>query len=107
MDRSTPIKLIRRSYGVDELLQPVPVETSRTVFAAVRSISRAEFVAAGQMGMTPTWQLTMFAPDYELEDLVAFTPPGSDTEKRYSVYRTYRGRNEELELYLQTEVGTK
>lgn len=107
MDRSTPIKLINTSYQMDAMLQPVPVETSRTVFAAIQSISRAEFLAAGQMGLTPSWEMTIFAPDYEGEQIVAFTPPGSDTEERFTVYRTYIGRNEELEIYLQREAGTK
>lgn len=107
MDRSTPIKLIATSYQMDAMLQPVPKETTRTVFAAIQSISRAEFLAAGQLGLTPTWELTMYAPDYEGEQIVAFTPPGSVTEERFSVYRTYNGRNEELELYLQKEAGTK
>ena len=107
MDRSTPIKLISVTYTTDELLQSVAVETPRTVYAAVQSISRAEFLAAGQMGLTPSWELTMFAPDYNGEEIVAFTPPGSDTEQRFSVYRTYLPRNEELELYLQREAGTR
>lgn len=107
MDRSTPIDLIKQGYTMDAMLQPVPNEERRTVYAAIQSISRAEFVAAGQMGLTPTWQLTMFAPDYEGEQIVAFTPPGSDTEERFSVYRAYITRNEELELYLQREAGTR
>lgn len=108
MDRSTPIKLIAVSYTTDALLQPVPVEKARTVFADIQSVSRAEWNAAGQQGLTPSWVVTMFAPDYEGEEIVSFVPLGESTEQRFSVYRSYlNARREELELYLQREAGTK
>lgn len=107
MDRSTPVNLIAKSYVTDELLQPVPVETSRQVFANIQSISRAEWNAAGQQGLTPSWVMTMFAPDYEGEEIVSFVPPFEAEAQRFSVYRTFQSGSEEMELYLQKEAGTK
>lgn len=107
MDRSTPVNLIVISYTTDELLQPVPVETSRQVFANIQSIRRSEWTAAGQKGLTPSWVMTMFTPDYEGEEIVSFVPPFETEPQRFSVYRTYNAGNEELELYLQRETGTK
>ena len=41
--------------------------------------------------------MTMFAYDYEGEKIVEYQG------KRYAVYRTYLGRDDTLELYVQEE----
>lgn len=105
MDRSTPIKLISQSYTKDALLQLVPTETERTVFANVRSTSRSEWTAAGQQGLNPEYELTMFGPDYQGETIVAVQE--GDGWPRFSVYRTYKGRNDELTLYVERKAGTR
>lgn len=104
MDRSTPIKLISTSYTKDEFLQPVPVETERTVFASVQSVRRAEWLAAGQQGLKPEFELVMFGPDYQGEQIVAL--PEGDGWPRFFVYRTYRGKNDDLSLYVERKAGT-
>ena len=105
MDRSIPIKLIATTYTPDVLLQQVPTETERTVFAAVQSVSRSEWNAAGQQGLNPAYELTMFEPDYEGEKIVAVQE--GENWPRFSVYRIYRGKNEELTLYVERKAGTR
>lgn len=132
MDRSCVISLINVTYTTDEIGQQVPVETARQVYCDLRSITRSEWSAAGQLGLNPALVAVLFAPDYEGEEIVeisisgiseaaylrdaalrqllrASAESGADapgTAIRYGVYRTYRDRNEGLELYLERKAGT-
>lgn len=138
MDRSCVISLINVTYTTDEIGQQVPVETARQVYCDLRSITRSEWSAAGQLGLNPALVAVLFAPDYEGEEIVeisisgiseaaylrdaalqllfgynrqllrASAESGADapgTAIRYGVYRTYRDRNEGLELYLERKAG--
>lgn len=99
MDRSNIINLISESYTKDEIGQYVTTETSRLVYCDVRSVSRAEWFDAGRNGMQPTYIFIMFAPDYHGEQIVEYSG------KRYGVYRTYVGRNEKIEIYVEEKGG--
>ena len=87
-------------------------ESTREVFAHVESVGRNEFFAAGQQGLRPELRITVFAAEYQGEQLCELDGV------RYSVYRTYRvseadfrrtARNaanaDYIELYVQREVG--
>lgn len=87
-------------------------ETQREVFARVDSVERSEFFAAGQKGLRPELRVTLAAIEYEGEQVCAVDGV------RYAVYRTYRTTGDayyrtnrkaldidEMELYLQREVG--
>lgn len=99
MDRSTVIKLISKTYSQDSIGQYVYTETEREVFCDVRSITRVEWFDAGRNGMQPVYIFTMFEPDYAGEKIVEY---GGN---RYGVYRTYRSRNETIELYVEEKGG--
>ena len=103
MDRSTPIYLVSETYTVDAIGQRIAVPSERKVYANVDSITRAEWSAAGELGIKPEYKLTMFEPDYNGEKIVRMEVRGS--MQTFGVYRTYRGRNEMLELYLEWKVG--
>lgn len=103
MDRSTPIYLVSETYTVDAIGQRVAVPVERKVYASLDSITRAEWSAAGEMGIKPEYMLTMFEPDYNGEKIVRMMVRGS--MQTFGVYRTYRGKNETLELYLEWKVG--
>ena len=138
MDRSCVISLINVTYTTDEIGQQVPVETARQVYCDLRSITRSEWSAAGQLGLNPALVAVLFAPDYEGEEIVEISisgisealyltdealqqlygynvsllragadedPAGPGTAIRYGVYRTYRDRNEVVELYLERKSG--
>ena len=100
MDRSNVITLINSTYEQDDNGIWQEHLTEREVFCQVQSVSRNEFFEGGRLGMRPEYKFTMFAYDYEEEPLVRYNG------KSYSVYRTYYGRNDELELYVQREGGT-
>lgn len=94
------IKLISTTFAKDEYGVDRKTETERQVFCQVRSVTRAEFFDGGRNGLNPEYQMTMFAADYEGEEIVKYE------DKRYSVYRVYRTDNDYLELYVERKGGT-
>lgn len=99
MDRSRVLTLIGVTYTEDKIGQQVPQEIRRDVFCNVSSVSASEFFDAGRAGLKPEYRVTMFAPDYDQEGIVELDGV------RYGVYRTYLGKNETIELYLERKVG--
>lgn len=104
MHKSIAFGLVAESYMVDEIGQRVPVLIRRRVFGRSDSVSRAEWSAAGQMGLQPALVIHMFGPDYHGEKIAHLW----DREGHvlpYGIYRTYSGRNDDLELYLEYKPG--
>lgn len=100
MDRSDEILLISETFEQDETGVEHPVKSSRPVFVQVNSVTRAEFFEAGRSGLNPEFMFTMFSGDYAGETIVEYAG------RTYAVYRTYLGRNDTIELYVQREGGT-
>lgn len=99
MDRSIAFHLLTPNQTQDELLQWVDDPERRQVFGQISSVTATEFFSAGQNGITPEYRLTMFGPDYQGErDLEIDGEP-------FSVYRTYRGKNDTIELYVERRRG--
>lgn len=99
MDRSKVLTLFSQSYTQDDIGQQMPVETRKDVFCNITSVSASEFFEAGQAGFKPEFRATMFVYDYSGESIAELEGV------RYSVYRTYLGRNETIELYLERKAG--
>ena len=99
MDRSEKITLLsstktQNAYGVwEETL------TSRDVFCKVESVTRQEFFDGGRNGLNPEYRMTMFFGDYDDEKALVYKG------KAYSVYRTYLGKNDTIELYVERKGG--
>ena len=100
MDRSDVIDLINQRMVKDEYGVWSSEETKRTVFAKVRSVSASEFFDGGRNGLNPEYQFTMFGPDYQGERVVEYN------SERFGVYRTYKTRNDMVELYVERKGGT-
>lgn len=100
MDRSNVINLISETAYKDEYGVTQTLTKSRQVFCQVNSITRAEFFEAGRNGLNPEYEMTMFAGDYQGESTVEFDG------RMYGVYRTYKGRNDTIELYVERKGGT-
>lgn len=103
MDRSTVIYLVPGDYSQNANGEFIPGGESRPVFADLRSVSRSEFFEAGADGLRPEFQATMFEPDYNGELVARVEIRGAWRE--YAVYRTYRGSDDTIELYLAERVG--
>lgn len=104
MDRCAVLTLIKSRYGKDAMGQSVPESTPqegdrREVFCQIGSVSAAEWLEAGKKGINPQFRATMFADEYEGEQLCELDG------QRYKIYRTYLGKGETIELYLGRKAG--
>lgn len=72
--------------------------STRTVYAEVESISRAEWFEAGNAGFKPEYRFRMPRSSYAGEMALEFDGV------RYSIYRTFESKNE-IELYAQKATG--
>lgn len=99
MDRSIVFYLLTPTHSQDNIGQWVETVEKRQVFGQVSSVTASEFFAGGQNGFKPDLRVTMFGPDYQDEENLELEG------KIYSIYRTYRGKNDTLELYLEKRRG--
>ena len=99
MDRSNIVTLISVKHEKDAIGNHIPVETKRDVYCNIASVSGTEWMEAGRIGIVPQYKLTVFEYDYQGEEIAELNG------KRYGIYRTYLGKNENLELYLQRIAG--
>lgn len=100
MDRSEVLTLIGTTRTQDEYGIWRETPTSRDVFCQVNSITRSEFFDAGRNGLNPEFMFSMFAGDYEGERTCEYRG------QKYSIYRTYLGRNDVIELYAERKGGS-
>lgn len=100
MDRSEVLTLIGTTRTQDEYGIWRETPTARNVFCQVNSITRSEFFDAGRNGLNPEFMFSMFAGDYEGERTCEYRG------QKYSIYRTYLGRNDVIELYAERKGGS-
>ena len=100
MDRSDVIKLVAYTYTVDEYGVHIPAATKREVYCNVQSVSASEFFQGAANGIKPEYRFTMFKYDYQGEEIVEYK------NTAYTVYRTYEGRNDTIELYAEQRKGS-
>lgn len=101
MDRSEVITLISQTYTADEYGVHQPTPTQRDVFCNVQSVSANEFFSGAQNGIKPEYRFTMFKYDYEGEETVTYKGTA------YTIYRTYEGRDDMIELYAEKRRGSR
>ena len=99
MDLSNELTLVSYTYEKDSKGVDRKTQSQRTVFCGVESVSASEFFAANAAGLKPELRFTMFRYDYNWEEECIFE------DEYYSIYRTYRVKNDRIELYAQKKVG--
>lgn len=99
MTKVREIKLIKVVETLDSLNQPTKTETSKTIVAEVRSVSRTEYFQGRQGGLVPDLSFLVSVFDYEGEPVAEYNGT------RYAVYRTYEADDNYIELYCQVEGG--
>lgn len=99
MDRSDICYLLSKGKTQDAYGVWRETLTERMVFCSVNSVTRNEFFEGGRNGLNPEFRITMFAGDYCGESLLRYK------DKTYAIYRTYLGRNDKLELYVERQGG--
>lgn len=100
MDRSEVITLVSTTQAQNEFGVWTDAQTTKDVFCQVDSVTRAEFFEGGRNGLNPQFRFTVFFGDYSGERTVIYKG------NPYSVYRTYQGRNDTLELYVERKGGS-
>lgn len=100
MDRSEVITLLSTTKIQDDYGVWRETEVGRDVFCQVNSVTRAEFFEGGRNGLNPEIRMTMFFGDYNDERTLIYKG------KSYAVYRTYIGKNDTIELYVERKGGT-
>lgn len=101
MDRSEVITLVSQTYTPDEYGVHQPASSYREVFCSVQSVSADEFFQGAANGMKPEYRFTMFKYDYNGEETVIFN------DKAYTIYRTFQGRDDTIELYAERRRGSR
>lgn len=99
MDRACEITLIKETYSTNALGESVKQEVKKTVLGTLYSITRAEFSAASQAGLSPEHEVLVFEGDYNGER-TAILDGG-----KYGIYRTFLRDDERVELYLTRKAG--
>lgn len=100
MDRSEVITLLGSVKTQNDFGVWVETPTSRDVFCQVDSVTRAEFFDGGRNGLNPQFRMTLFVGDYDGETVLEYKG------QTYGIYRTYFGRNDTVELYVERKGGT-
>lgn len=103
MDRSTPLYLLSRAQTQNANGEYERSETKRLVYCNLTSVSRSEWSTAGDAGLRAEYRATIFAPEYNGEEVAELELRGG--KKRFVIYRTYLDSNERLELYLGNRAG--
>lgn len=94
------ITLVKTSKTPDDIGNIVNDVIKRDVFCRVKSVDRAEFYKAGQLGMKAAYKFTLFKGDYEDEELVIYK------DIQYAIYRTYEVPDtDDMELYAKVKEG--
>lgn len=102
MNRASTIDLLKKTYTTDDMGQKLYTTESKTVYATITSISRAEWVSysqTGRQGLVPAYVATVFFGDYEGENECVYDG------QTYGIYRTYERDDEQVELYLEKKAG--
>ena len=69
MKQYTQLNLIKSAWTTDALGQRIPVETVRTVLGRISSVTRSEWNAAMQNGLSPDYTVEMYLGDYQKEEI--------------------------------------
>ena len=98
------IYLVQQTYMTDDIGQQVPQETLVPVFARIQSLTRSEWMQAGEKGLQGAYVAITAFVNYSGETIVQMGT--GDSAQRYAVYRTYHAYDsDEVELYLEKKVG--
>lgn len=99
MDRSDVITLVSVSQAQNDFGVWTSTQTTRDIFCDVESVTRAEYFEGGRNGLNPELKFVVFFDDYAGEKTLIYKG------RAYGVYRTFRAKTDELELYAERKGG--
>lgn len=101
MNQSIKISLIKKTYTVDSIGNPVATEEKLERYAMMSNINQSEYYSAELQGMRPYACYTVRLMEYGGEDELEVGG------KRLTIYRTYNRTDGRVELYTVERKGTK
>ena len=99
MDRSNVIYLVSYERTQDDYKVWRDTPVAKKVYCEVDSISQSEWFEGGRSGLNPALRFRLFRYDYNGEKTLTYGG------KEYSIYRTYVGKNETVDLYTEMRKG--
>ncbi len=84
----------KNDFGVDST-----TSTTRTVYCSSKSVNRADFYAAGQIGLALDHVFITNPANYDGERILVYLG------ERYEITRTYQASADVLEIYAGHKVG--
>lgn len=101
MNQTIKISLIRKTYTVDSIGNPIPTEEKLSRYAITSNINQSEYYNAELQGLRPYACYTVRLMEYDGEDEIEVDG------KRLTIYRTYNRTDGRVELYTVERKGTK
>lgn len=100
MDKSDTCRLIDKEYVQNNIGVYEEMEIKREVLCHVDSVTRSEWFEGAKNSMKPELRITMFRYDYQSEKYLEYE------SEIYKIYRTYRDKNDDIQLYVEKRVNT-
>ena len=101
MNRSGVAYLLTETYTQNQYGVMERTVSKDKVFVKVASVTGTEWFEGGRNGLNPQYRFTMFAHDYNDQNILEYDG------KEYTVYRTYRKTVDEIELYTELRKGNE
>lgn len=101
MNRSDVAYLVVDTYSQNEYGVMEKTTTKHQVFVDVTSVTSQEWFEGGRNGLNPQYRFTVFAHDYSGEEVIEYNGV------QYTIYRTYRRREDLIELYVELRKGNE
>lgn len=99
MDKTSVAYLVTKDWVQDEYGVHHELTSERKIYVQVNSVSGSEWFEGGRSGHNPEFQLTTSRFNYKGEELIKLR------DKYYTIYRTYLGRDDTIELYCERRKG--
>lgn len=91
--------LIKTSYIKDQYGVSKPYQERKDVYGYYDSITATELFDGGRNGLNPEFRFTMTDLDYSGESVI------ERDGMQYSIYRTFKPNNGQIELYAERKGG--
>lgn len=99
MDRLVNINLISEVETTNEIGEIVKTETARKIRGRISYVNSAEWYEAKRSDINSKWRLFVYDFEYKNEKIAEIDGV------RYSIYRTYFVKGNQIELYLEEKGG--
>lgn len=94
----TQIKLLTPTSTTNDIGDTVRTRVPRPIFVNKKSIRQSEFWQAQETDLKPEIMFEAWLADYQDEQFLLYQAVNDDTERQYTIIRTYEKNNDRVEL---------